>query len=309
MTSSQEPTSKLLHSYINGNVSVQLFEDGSKIREYDGEPAPVFPESMDVKITNYCDAGCTYCHEMSTLSGQHANLEDGLVLFGDLPPGVELALGGGNPLSHNGLSQFLEQSASRGLVCNLTVNAFHIRKSMDQLKEYLDKKWLHGLGISYNPALLDSCVMGAKLTQNAVFHIILGVHTPKDVKRLLWAYPGAKILFLGYKHYGRGKTYHTSRVDECLYRWNVEVHEMLHQNKSILSFDNLAIEQLKLRRFFADNDMWKLFYMGDDGLFTMYVDLVKLEYARSSISTLRFGIADVNTTTTASMFDKVRRKQ
>jgi len=59
----------ILHSYQNGNTLVNLYNDGTKTREYEGEPKPVFPESIDVKITNYCDAGCTFCHEKSTRLG------------------------------------------------------------------------------------------------------------------------------------------------------------------------------------------------------------------------------------------------
>ena len=64
----------MLKSYMNGNTLVTIYEDGTKVREYDGTPVPVHPESMDVKITNACDAGCRYCHEKSVPSGKHADL-------------------------------------------------------------------------------------------------------------------------------------------------------------------------------------------------------------------------------------------
>ena len=48
-------TIKLLHKYLNGNVEVSIFSDGTKIQEWpDNEkPNPQYPNSIDIKITNY----------------------------------------------------------------------------------------------------------------------------------------------------------------------------------------------------------------------------------------------------------------
>lgn len=62
----------IINTYKNGNTSVTLYNDGTKVREYEGTPNIVHPESIDVKITNYCDLGCAYCHESSTTEGKHA---------------------------------------------------------------------------------------------------------------------------------------------------------------------------------------------------------------------------------------------
>lgn len=66
-----KPTSaKLLHTYQNGNVTVTLYEDGTKVREWpDGEsPRVTHPESCDLKITQYCDLDsiCVYCFTPDT---------------------------------------------------------------------------------------------------------------------------------------------------------------------------------------------------------------------------------------------------
>lgn len=52
--------------YQNGNTTVIIMNDGTKIREYENAPEILHPESIDVKITDYCDMGCAYCHESST---------------------------------------------------------------------------------------------------------------------------------------------------------------------------------------------------------------------------------------------------
>ena len=66
-----------------------------------------------------------------------------------------------------------------------------------------------------------------------------------------------------------------------------------------------AIKQLKLQRFFSKEE-WEKFYMGDDGKFTMYVDLVKKQYAKSSTSTTRYQIKD--TDTAQSIFNAIRNE-
>ena len=68
-----------------------------------------------------------------------------------------------------------------------------------------------------------------------------------------------------------------------------------------VSFDNLAIEQLKPRRLLTD-EQYDEFYMGDDGSHTMYVDLVNNQFAVSSTATERFPVMD----NIKDMFDKVR---
>ena len=58
---------KILGSYTNGNFRTAIFEDGTKIRETnDDEFQAAFAENMDIKITNYCDMGCPFCHEGSS---------------------------------------------------------------------------------------------------------------------------------------------------------------------------------------------------------------------------------------------------
>jgi intein/homing endonuclease len=50
-----------INTYQNGNTTVTLMSDGTKIREYEGVPLVLHPESIDIKITDYCDMGCSYC--------------------------------------------------------------------------------------------------------------------------------------------------------------------------------------------------------------------------------------------------------
>jgi len=117
--------------YKNGNTFVRILEDGTKIREYEDVPHILHPESIDIKITNYCDNGCKYCHEMSNTNGLHGDLDVLLDVIKELPSGVELAIGGGNPLSHPNLIPFLVELKKRGIISNITVNQSHLHQFND----------------------------------------------------------------------------------------------------------------------------------------------------------------------------------
>ena len=47
----------MLHTYKNGDTQVTIYADGTKERDITHGTNAEFPESMDVKITNWCDAG------------------------------------------------------------------------------------------------------------------------------------------------------------------------------------------------------------------------------------------------------------
>ena len=66
---------ELLGRYKNGNFFTTILSDGTKIRETeDNEFIPDFAESMDIKITNFCDMGCPFCHEGSTTDGKFGDI-------------------------------------------------------------------------------------------------------------------------------------------------------------------------------------------------------------------------------------------
>jgi hypothetical protein len=290
---------KLLYQYTNGNTNVSIYDDGTKVREYDGVPQPVHPESMDVKITNMCDGACLWCHEKSLPDGDHADLNALLKKIQGLPAGAEIAIGGGNPLMHPDLVPFLVALSKQGLVANMTINQKHLEKSQDQLSSLIKEKLIYGVGISYSdPKYLPFVAPLMALTDNIVFHVIMGVN-PVEVVEELNSFCGeqekpCKILILGYKDYGFGSRYlflQNEKVEQNKLRWYRYLAQYFNENNLTISFDNLAITQLNLKRFFTEK-AWEKFYMGDDGIFTMYIDAVKQEFAMSSTSSKRTSFED-----------------
>jgi len=292
----------LINKYKNGSYEVSLFNDGTLIRkELDNKKIVEHPTSIDLKITNFCSLSsfCKWCHENSDKSGKHAVLEDYYFILEQLPPGAELAIGGGNPLDHPNLISFLEKAKKEGIICNITVNELHLKKFKNLITKLVNEDLIKGLGITYSGKQKKELEYFSKLTDNLVFHVIMGVHDLKCLDEI--QNYSNKVLILGYKEFRKGKTFHSEEVENKKYKWYTRLP--IYFNKMILSFDNLAIEQLKLKRWLT-NESWNKFFMGDDSTFTMYIDAVENKFAGSSTHKERFSVEpDIR-----KIFNKIKKE-
>lgn len=268
----------LLSKYRNGNYDVKIFSDGTKIRKTeDDDFNPIFPESIDLKITSYCDANCPECHENATVLGRHANLN--LPFLVTLPRGTEVAIGGGNPLSHPELISFLKKMKEQGVICNITINQDHLIKNYKFVQKMIDEKLVHGIGISYM-AYSEELINFCHKNTNAVLHLILGIHSVDVLDEL--SNKNLKILFLGYKKFGRGEDFYSVEVDKKIARVNKGFDKYKNKFK-VICLDNLGYTSLEIDKRISKEERDK-YYMGDDGMFTMYVDAVEETYAPNSIT-------------------------
>lgn len=286
----------ILGKYKNGNYTVTIFDDGTKVRSNNLDFfKPKYCESMDLKITNKCYGNgnglCVMCHECSSPEGKHGNILN-LPFLDTLLPYTEIAIGGGNPLLHPDLVQFLKGLKARKLIANMTVNQWTFTQSLDYLKSLVDEKLIYGVGVSLTEPN-DKFIEAVKEFPNVVIHVINGITGREHMQKL--ANNGLKILILGYKEFGRGNEFYADSGAEI----NILKRELYDTLPDIInngwfkcvSFDNLAIKQLDPKRLMSD-DEWQEFYMGDDGQFTMYVDAVNREYAMSSTSVERWPITN-----------------
>lgn len=290
--------------YQNGNYTVTLdLATGTKVRENDLDFFRADTvESMDIKICNKCDMGCPQCHENSTPDGECGDIMSDSFID-KLHPYTELAIGGGNPLEHPDLIPFLEKCKRLQLIPSMTVNQVHFEDNIGLLKCLIEDKLIYGLGVSL-VCEDDEFIAKIKQFPNAVIHVINGMSAcPKTLKEL--AYNNFKILILGYKEFRRGVDHYVVAGDRIELK-KQQLYDMLPQIIAenwfdVVSFDNLAIKQLDVKRLMSDED-WEQFYMGDDGQATMYVDMVNREFAKSSTSTERYPLEDDIVT----MFEKIR---
>lgn len=282
----------IIAKYDNGNHRVILFSDGTKIKETinpdDDHFTYEFPESFDLKITDYCDVGCAYCAEDSTKNGKHANLFNLKEMLDSCKPGTEIAIGGGNALAHPSIIPLIAIMKSNGLVPSITVNQKHLQKYFELIKS-LD---LAGIGVSLTDStnkkdmrLID------ELGSNVVIHTIAGVLTSKDYSVLR----DRKVLILGYKDLRRGHdnlSKHTAEIQSNIEQLKKDL-PMIAKNARAVSFDCLALKQLNPKECLGMTDEeFANIYQGDDyemfdkdgnlTVGTMFIDAVKMEVARSS---------------------------
>lgn len=278
-----------MYTYKNGNYTVTIFNDGTKIRQtMDDEFIPSFAENCDIKITDKCSQNCPFCYEGCTKTGKHGKLFE-YRFIESLHPYTELALNG-NDLDHPDLIKFLEFLKKKKVFANITVNQTQFINNFDLIKKLSNDKLIYGVGVSLQKANNELITKMSEIP-NTVLHTINGILTENDINEL--ANHDLKTLILGYKELQRGINYKSNHIDNIntnkQYLYD-NLQDILTKFK-VVSFDNLAIEQLNVKRVVSKED-WEEFYMGDDGNFTFYIDMVKGEFSKNSIAKDRYQIGN-----------------
>ena len=291
-----------MNFYKNGNYVVCIMDDGTKIRKTNEDSfVPAFAENTDVKLTSKCSLGCSFCFEGCTADGKHADLFK-YNFINSLHPYTEMALNG-NDMDHPDLEKFLIFLKEKKVFANITVHQKQFMNNYETLKSYSENKLIYGIGVSYNHYDEDF-ISKVKEFPNVVLHTINGILTETDIKQLKGN--NLKVLILGFKKLRRGRTYFDNHTEE--YSKN---RGYLYDNLptiindgwfKLVSFDNLAIEQLDVKRLLPE-DKWDEFYMGDDGNYTFYIDMVDGKFAKNSLSQERYDIGDK---TIDEMFNEIR---
>lgn len=292
---------RLLAQYKNGNYMVYIFDDGTKVRETEEDDfIPAFSENTDVCLTKKCSQGCVFCYEGCTKDGLHGRID--YHFLDTLHAGTEVALNG-NDMDHPQLDELLHKLKEKGVFANITVSKNQFIANRDKIVEYQKQGLLYGIGVSAN-SFDDEFIKMMEETKNSVIHTIAGICTVDQYKKLFGH--KVKVLVLGYKNRGRGIDY-LKKNDEGIYSNIQELNENLSdivKNVLVLSFDNLAIEQLQNIHAVVGED-WDTFYMGDDGNYTFYIDLVAGTFAKNSCIDERFPIGDKSMD---DMFNFIRNK-
>lgn len=292
---------KILGVYKNGNYTVKVLSDGTKIREtLEDEFIPSFAENCDCKITDKCDGGCPFCYEGCTPNGKHGDILN-YQFLDTLHPYTELAING-NDMSHPDLIPFLEKLKEKRVIANLTVNQIHFERHQGLIRELVDRKLIYGLGISLKEPT-EEFISLVKTYPNAVIHVINGILSASDVAML--ADNNLKMLILGYKQLRRGEDWYDNDCENIIVKqqWLKKNLEKMLNHFEVISFDNLAIAQLDVKRL-MNEEQWEEFYMGDDGNYTFYIDMVDGTFGKNSLATERYPIMD----NIDLMFQKIKNK-
>ena len=267
--------------YRNGNATVKInLNDGTRIiTSRDDEFDFDFPLSIDLNIGNRCDGGCKFCYINASPRGKDGELLKNEFLE-TINPYTEVAING-NSVDHPQLVPFLEKMKRKNVICNITVNQVHFELKERLIKLLVDRGLVKGIGISLRKPTSEF-IAKVKKYPNAVIHCINGILSEEDINAM--ADNDLKLLILGYKDLGRGVDYkkENESVIEANQKYMYDNLQQIVDRFHLVSFDNLALEQLDVKRILTD-EQWEEFYQGDEGTCSMFIDLVTNKFGVSSL--------------------------
>lgn len=267
--------------YQNGNALITLKSNGTRTIEFDDKLKLEYPLNVDIRVQSICPLGynpntgkakCSFCHESATTDGVECDYD---LLFKKLlclPRGIELAIGCN--IYTDSLNRFLWDCKFGGYVCNITINQAVVTNHLEMLLNAIKCDVINGLGISYRSFCKKEIPERLLNYQNTVIHVIAGIDDIDEIMKL----KAKKILVLGEKDFGFNK----NKVDLNSHnhkQWFRKVR-LLMDKFDVVSFDNLALEQLKIERFLKPDD-FKEFYQGE---YSFYINAVNGTFSRSSRS-------------------------
>lgn len=276
---------EILASGQNGNVHVTLYGDGTRIIDFPGDDpqniALDYPLNVDIKLSSRCAFGldprtrravCNFCHESARTDGIEGDYEQLEQILSELPLTTEIAIGI-NEVT-NRLIHFLSGMKTQGRIVNGTFNQGLIRTGAH--RPIVEQGLLRGIGISWRRA---SWGMDDPIYRHpdAVLHVIAGIDDFAEILNVVKAGKVRKLLVLGEKDFG----FNLGQVDlssPSHIEWRQRLHELFEH--ALVSFDNLALEQLNVRRFFRKEN-WTAFHQGERSI---YIDAVRKVFAPSSRS-------------------------
>ena len=303
----------------NGNYKYMLdLKTGSKIRVVPEPPAlPPFPETVDLKVTNKCFGACPWCHENSTPHARETNWDKLRELLYTFPGGVEVAIGGGDPVEFPHLKAALQILLEAQNIPSLTVNTRTLLANADRLRPLMVENLFYGLGISVSSAKdIDEKLKDIFSYDKAVLHVIAGITSHVVLGQILEKYERlvgrpAKVLILGYKDFGRGKI--TNQAAEItiknkikgLQDWLKDYFSGKDVGAELISFDTRGVRQLEVEKLAGSG--FSRNYMGDDGEFSMYINAHE-EYASISSACEKL-VPFREKATLQSLFEEIRQLQ
>jgi MoaA/NifB/PqqE/SkfB family radical SAM enzyme len=136
------------------------------------------PETVDVKITDWCNFGCDYCYQSSTTAGKHASRELLERIFTLKHAPYQIAFGGGEPTAHPDFPWFLSYTREKGTVPNYTTAGHIVRE--DVLKA--TNEYCGGVALTYHafkgPAYFREVYETWR--EKLAKHVLLNVHVIAD---------------------------------------------------------------------------------------------------------------------------------
>ena len=276
--------------YKNGNYYILTdFQDNKRLalrlsESPDMDLIPEYPELVDIKLTDVCHIGCTWCYQDSTSDSLHGNLSVIKSVISSLNPHItEVAFGGGDVLQHPDIVEILKYSRDCGLnSSNITMNWQSILRYEDKVKEVMP--FLDAIGISITgkgqiPLVVEKLKeINCYIPSRICFHVIPDLYSKDLLLKILKEIKDysleSDVLFLGFKTNGRGFTANARHVEDMS---NIFDYIVLH-NISLQCDTKFVKDYLEIVKEYGS----ELTYDIKEGEFSMNIDCVEEFYSQSS---------------------------
>jgi hypothetical protein len=227
------------------------------------------PELVDLKLTDKCSEGCSFCYQNSSPEGKHAdltNVKNLLRGFRDYHV-FEVAIGGGEPTEYPHLRTVIDYCNEIGIRCNIST------RHPERMKAIGGKPSFLGVSVS---SVEDMERIRSELdyTHNVVWHIIMGNQSMPELEKMMDNRSYDNILLLGWKATGRAN-------GAPPFDYNNVWLDMAQQRDGMTSIDTCLAREVGHDALAAAN-VDKIFYETTEGLHSCYVDAVEMTVGRCS---------------------------
>lgn len=247
------------------------------------ELIPEYPELVDIKLTDVCHIGCTWCYQDSTSDSLHGDFNVITNVIKSLPKWTEVAFGGGDVLMHPQIVEILKFARKHGLTSsNVTMNWQSIMRYPDKVREVMPL--LDAIGVSITGKGQIKQVVGKLKSiewftpSRICFHIIPDLYSKDLIIKVLDEIKEhsaeSDVLFLGFKTNGRGYTADPKHISDM-----PEIMEYIIDNNINLQCDTKFVKDyLEVVKSVSS----PLTYDIKEGEYSMNIDCVENFYSVAS---------------------------
>lgn len=272
-------------------------ENGNRIRVSFGnggflEPPTkaATPELVDVKITDWCNAGCAYCYQGSTTRGKHADkgaISSLAYALRELQV-FEVALGGGEPTEHPDFVAILDSFRYSHIVPNFTTKSLSWLNDPSRASKILERcgSFAYSAETALDVERFADVWKAAGWKPNtnswppvkkAVVQHVVGTVDEDGFRALLKACgkAGLPVTLLGYKTTGRGLMFQPFKFD-----WVAALADIVKTDHIRVGIDTVLAEQGYDALKAAGVPDWCM--TRQEGKFSAYIDAVEGKMGPSS---------------------------
>lgn len=263
----------------SGFITIFNKKIGMKIRTktYENKEPEIsdIPELVDLSITDYCEENCEFCYKNSGCSGKHADMKVlNNIIYQMGNAGVfEIAIGGGDPVSHPEFSKILYKIKNSGIVPSFSTRSTKWLDNGEIVKSVKENCGAVAFSVRNAKEVKSFIAKSEKVGIKPSLHFVLGGSDLKNIPKIMDLRDRyEKLIILGFKNIGRGKDftpYSTKGWIDILneYKW------------SKVGVDASLAEVLR-----KESSIPQIYIRKEDGVFSMYNDAVENTASFNSFS-------------------------